>query len=57
VKAYDERAILMEMPYELRHGILEHTYRDIIVKVPLFDVNGDGKVCGGGLYRIRKWAS
>jgi hypothetical protein len=86
VKAYDERALLMEMPYELRHGILEHTYRDIIVKVrfhaapispaaitplqlmtheligllmrlttfprrpsatlqvPLFDVNGDGKV-------------
>jgi hypothetical protein len=33
VKAYDERALLMEMPYELRHGILEHTYRDIIVKV------------------------
>jgi len=43
-KAYDERALLKEMPFELRHGILQHMYEGVICRVPFFDVDGDGSV-------------
>jgi len=44
IKGYNQRGLLMEMPYELRRKILYHNYSHIIHKVPLFDVDGDGTV-------------
>ncbi|KAK3260018.1 hypothetical protein CYMTET_31011 [Cymbomonas tetramitiformis] len=44
VKAYDQRTLLKELPYELRYAILEHNYGNIIVKASFFDINGDNKV-------------
>mmetsp|Transcript_24501 Transcript_24501/g.79972 ORF Transcript_24501/g.79972 Transcript_24501/m.79972 type:complete len:696 (+) Transcript_24501:35-2122(+) len=42
--AYNERELLMEMPYDMRRRILHYKFSELILKVSLFDKDGDGEI-------------